>query len=540
MKTRIILLLSFICAPLTLFANASTELDVTVVKLAPASVEAQPGVVELEIPAGKIIGCQENELRIFRGIPYAEAPVGERRFAPPVPKARWDSPRDCRRYSPWSAQYRFPGIIPNTSEDALTLNVWTPAKSAEDKLPVYVYIHGGGYSAGSGNHPLIEGSNLAKRGIVVVTVNYRLGFLGFHASQTTYDAYGTTGNWGLLDQIEALKWVQKNIASFGGDPNHVTIGGESAGSFSVSALIMSPLAKGLFSQAIMESGCILSLPSAAVFSRGELKKSIALGSQYLNLLGADDTPEGLAYARTVPAEDFVSTTKFSILMLTAANGAAFWPALDGYVLPYSPTKALANGEFNRVKLMVGFNTHEGSEFTPADVNEQDYCSMLRNVFGRSADKAIKRYPVPDCNDDPDAVFKACSRLYGAALISAAQVPFADALAKHGCPVYFYRFDFRNPTEAPDSLHGVAHASELEYVFGNMLPNHPSAKVMSEKMINTWAAFIKTGEPVSPNGQKWDKYDPENRRDYRLGDTFESEPLFEEQLFLDVSEYLNIP
>ena len=524
---------------LTLFANASTEMDVTVVKLAPQSVEAQPSVVELETPAGKIIGCQENELCIFRGIPYAEAPVGERRFAPPVPKARWDSPRDCRRCSPWIAQYRFPGIIPNTSEDALTLNVWTPAKSAEDKLPVYVYIHGGGYSAGSANNKLIDGSSLAKRGIVVVTVNYRLGFLGFHASQTTYDAYGTTGNWGLLDQIEALKWVQKNIALFGGDPNHVTIGGESAGSFSVSALIMSPLAKGLFSQAIMESGCILSLPCAAVFSRGELKKSIALGSQYLNLLGADDTPEGLAYARTVPAEDFVATTKFSILMLTAANGAAFWPALDGYVLPVSPTKALANGEFNRVKLMVGFNTHEGSEFTPTDVNEQDYCSMLRNVFGRSADKAIKRYPVPDDND-PDAVFKACSRLYGAALISATQVPFADALAKHGCPVYFYRFDFRNPTEAPDSLHGVAHASELEYVFGNMLPNHPSAKIMSEKMIDLWASFIKTGEPRSPDGQKWEKYNPENRRDYRLGDTFESEPLFEEQLFLDVSEYLNIP
>lgn len=538
---RCTLLLSFIViAQAALCAQTVTVEELSDIAQPPQIVEAQPGVVELETPAGKIIGCQENELRIFRGIPYAEAPVGERRFAPPVPKARWDSPRDCRRCSPWIAQYRFPGIIPNTSEDALTLNVWTPAKSAEDKLPVYVYIHGGGYSAGSANNKLIEGSALAKRGIVVVTLNYRLGFLGFHASQTTYDAYGTTGNWGLLDQIEALKWVQKNIASFGGDPNHITIGGESAGSFSVSALIVSPLAKGLFSQAIMESGCILSLPSAAVFSRGELKKSIALGSQYLNLLGADDTPEGLAYARTVPAEDFVSTTKFSILMLTAANGAAFWPVFDGCVLPVSPTKALANGEFNRVRLMVGFNTHEGSEFTPADVNEQDYCSMLRNVFGRSADKAIKRYPVPDCNDDPDALFKACSRLYGAALISATQIPFADALAKHGCPVYFYRFDFRNPTEAPDSLHGVAHASELEYVFGNMLPNHPSAKVMSEKMINTWAAFIKTGEPVSPDGQKWEKYNPENRRDYRLGETFESEPLFEEQLFLDVSEYLNVP
>lgn len=538
---RYALLLSFIViAQAALYAQTVTVEELSDIAQAPQIVEAQPGVVELETPAGKIIGCQENELRIFRGIPYAESPVGERRFAPPVPKARWDSPRDCRRYSPWIAQYRFPGIIPNTSEDALTLNVWTPAKSAEDKLPVYVYIHGGGYSAGSANNKLIEGSALAKRGIVVVTVNYRLGFLGFHASQTTYDAYGTTGNWGLLDQIEALKWVQKNIASFGGDPNHVTIGGESAGSFSVSALIMSPLAKGLFSQAIMESGCILSLPSAAVFSRGELKKSILLGSQYLNLLGADDSPEGLAYARTVPAEDLVATTKFSILMLTAANGAAFGPVFDGCVLPYSPTKALTNGEFNRVKLMVGFNTHEGSEFTPTDVNEQDYCSMLRNVFGRSADKAIKRYPVPDRNDDPDALFKACSRLYGAAFISATQVPFADALAKHGCPVYFYRFDFRNPTEAPDSLHGVAHASELEYVFGNMLPDHPSAKVMSEKMINTWAAFIKTGEPVSPDGQKWEKYNPENRRDYRLGETFESEPLFEEQLFLDVSEYLNVP
>ncbi|MDR1074188.1 MAG: carboxylesterase family protein, partial [Treponema sp.] len=250
---------------------------------------------------GPIKGVRAKGVYAYKGIPYAKAPVGDLRFAPPQDAEPWTEVRDCTKYGPVIPQWLTVSLrLDNTeqSEDALIVNVWTPsAPKKNDKLPMYVFIHGDGYAFGSGNEKDYDGTGFALDGVVAVTINYRLSALGFFASNETYNQYGTTGNWGILDQIKVLEWVRDNIAEFGGDPEQVTIGGESAGSLSVSALVLSPLAKGLFRSAIMESGAILAMQAMAY--HGDLQKSIEQSQALAGIFGASDTAEGLAYLRQV-------------------------------------------------------------------------------------------------------------------------------------------------------------------------------------------------------------------------------------------------
>ncbi|KAI4454008.1 carboxylic ester hydrolase [Holotrichia oblita] len=218
---------------------------------------ARTEYVEATTLSGKIMGVKENGISIFKGIPYAKAPVGELRFAPPVGIEPWTGVLDCVNFGPQCPQ-NMPKENQAISEDCLNLNVWTPANRKKDeKLPIYVYIHGGAGAVGSSADPLYSGEGFAQKGIVYFSIQYRVNALGWFASNETLKQYGTTGNWGLLDQIEALKWIKKNASLFGGDPNNITVGGESFGAFSNSALILSPLAEGLFQRVIMESGTIL-------------------------------------------------------------------------------------------------------------------------------------------------------------------------------------------------------------------------------------------------------------------------------------------
>ena len=272
--------------------------------------DAEPILATTE--AGTVRGVEGAGTRAYLGVPFAAPPVGERRFAPPENVEPWTETLDCENFGPTAVQANAIEGLP-MSEDCLTLNVWTPAAPGSDeKLPVYVFIHGGAFAIGSGAEPTYDGTNFAKRGIVTITINYRLNALGFYATQETYDRYGTTGNWGYLDQIKALEWIRDNVSAFGGDPKRVTIGGESAGSYAVSALILSPLAEGLFQGAIMESGTNLQIAGNAYYSKADLQRSIEVCNMMSSTFGAKDDAEGLAKLRTVDADAFAQMCPLDI------------------------------------------------------------------------------------------------------------------------------------------------------------------------------------------------------------------------------------
>ncbi|MEG0075140.1 MAG: carboxylesterase family protein, partial [Eubacterium sp.] len=325
-------------------------------------------------PCGPVTGIHKKGVTTYKGIPYAKPPVGNLRFKPPVPIEPWLENRDCFEFGPKSLQ--FGGILADIpplystegkSEDCLFLNVWTPSTHKEDLFPVYVYIHGGGFATGSGGELMFDGTKITNRGVVVVTLNYRLGALGFLATKAMMAENKTTGNNGLLDQILALKWVQENILAFGGDPDNVTLGGESAGAFSVTALLLSPFAKGLFRRAVIESGAILSIGAFSTQTKGNLDKAIAMGEEFSGIFGIDDTPEGLEKLREIPAEAMAYLSMIKADQLLPLR-FSFWPVYDGVVLPKDPLKALREGDFNPVDLLIGYNTNESSLFIKNNAN----------------------------------------------------------------------------------------------------------------------------------------------------------------------------
>ena len=331
---------------------------------------------------------ETDGIQIFRGIRYAEAPVGERRFAPPVRTKSWEGVKDATRFGSMCLQ---PGAG-DFSEDCLFLNVWAPAVQSNEKLPVYVFIHGGGFSMGSGSQPLYEGTSLAKSGVVVVTLNYRLGTLGFLPSKAAFEKYGTTGNWGVLDMIAALEWVQDNIRAFGGDPARVTIGGESAGAFAVSTLINSPKAKGLFNQAIMQSGALPMVTAVAPSTALSFAKAKTESAKYFAEFDLKDDTKGLSSLRKIPAEKIIST-QLSYPELRMPQVGGFWPVPDGYVYKANPVEQIKKGNINQVKLLAGFNTDEGNLFIPPTTTEADYNTLVGSVFGKNAAKVMARFPM---------------------------------------------------------------------------------------------------------------------------------------------------
>src|SRR4051794_15618587 len=302
----------------------------------------------VKIANGTLEGTNESGIRTFKGIPFAAPPVGNLRWKEPQPVKNWQGVRKADKFGPRAMQravfgdmnFRSNGV----SEDCLYLNVWTPAKSANEKLPVLVYFYGGGFIAGDGSEPRYDGESLARRGIVTITVNYRLSIFGFfaHPELTKESPHHSSGNYGLLDQSAALRWVQQNIAAFGGDPKRVTIGGESAGSFSVSAQMASPLSKNLISAAIGESGSLLgTLPPVP------LAEAEQTGLKFANSIGANS----LAALRAMSAEELLETT-------AEPTTPRFAVTIDGYFFPKSPVEIFSKGEQAHVPLLVGWNSEE--------------------------------------------------------------------------------------------------------------------------------------------------------------------------------------
>ncbi|MGA3205142.1 MAG: carboxylesterase family protein [Bryobacteraceae bacterium] len=445
----------------------------------------------------------DSSVRIFRGVPFAAPPVGNLRWLAPQPVERWKGVRKADEFGGYCVQGKvFGDILPRAkemSEDCLYLTVWAPAKPAAARLPVYVWFYGGGFAAGSGDEPRYDGESFAKKGIVVVNVNYRLGIFGFfsHPELSKESGHMASGNYGLLDQVAALQWVRKNIQAFGGDPNRVTIGGESAGSLSVSALMASPLSRDLFQQAVGESGAFF----GTVGGRG----SIAL---------ADSEKEGTKFATSIGAKSLAELRAKSSAELLKAGGQ-FWPNVDGYFLPTDVQSIFAQGKQSQVPLLAGWNADEVRMMvmmTKEKPNAKTFPDRVRQQFKDNADGALKVY---GASTDEEAL-RSAGDLASDSFIVFGTWKWLDMQARTGKPVYRYEFDRTVPIpEAMKSMapglksFGSAHAAELEYVFVT-LPSkkadwQPDDQKVAEQMNEYWANFIKTGDPNGPGLAKWPNF-----------------------------------
>jgi para-nitrobenzyl esterase len=467
---------------------------------------------QVKTAAGMVQGTTtaDEKIRVFKGIPYAAPPVGDLRWRAPQPAAAWQGTREATKFGPACLQGKVFGDINFTelSEDCLTLNLWTPTKSADERLPVMVWIHGGGFQAGAGGEPRHDGEAFARRGVVLVTFNYRLGAFGFlsHPELTSESGRNASGNYALLDQVEALRWVKANIAEFGGDPGNVTIFGESAGSLSVSALMASPLTRGLFHKAIGESGAYFrALGGLSLAPRAETEQA---GAKFISSLGA----ESIAAARAVAGD--------SVLQAAMKVQPWFSPNVDGYVLTEDVNSAFSAGRQARVPLLAGWNADEvraGVVFGPKKPTVEGFAEDTRKRFGSDGDAILKAYPAAT---DADAV-EAAAALATDLFMGYSTWKWIETHKETArVPVFRYSFDRKIPV-APDAKFngmpvtsrdiGARHAGEIEYVFGTLdsianVPWEPSDRKLSEAITTYWANFAKTGDPNGSGLPKWPRYD----------------------------------
>jgi para-nitrobenzyl esterase len=468
------------------------------------------------------ITSPDSEIRIFRGIPFAAPPVGDLRWKPPQPVVDWEGVRRADRFGPRAMQRRLFGDMGfrsnGMSEDCLYLNVWTPARSDRERLPVLVYFYGGGNMAGDGSEPRYDGESMARRGIVALTVNYRLNVFGFlaHPELTAESPHHASGNYGYLDQTAALRWVQRNIAAFGGDPDRVTIAGESAGSISVCAQMVSPLAKGLFARAIGESGALIypALPPAP------LADAEQAGLRFAASAGATS----LAELRAMPAQQ--------LLALTARPGFPFSTAtVDGYFLPKLAVELLATGEQAHVPLLAGWNSEEMNPrmlMGPDQPTPEKFAEVVRTLYGDRADEALSLYPA----SDEEEATQSATDLAGDRFIAYSTWKWCDLHGETGgAPVYRYLYAHPRPPMNPEMgnvapglaggvvdasdegavvlppARGAVHSAEIEYAMGNLATNVVYAWTADDYRVSEivqayFANFIVSGDPNGPGLPAW--------------------------------------
>ncbi len=462
---------------------------------------SEAGAAEaVKIDTGLLLGTVEDGLSIYRGIPYAAPPVGNLRWRPPQPAAAWDGVRPATEFGRACMQTN-PAIanLPAPSEDCLYLNVWTPARAADERLPVMVWIHGGGFVAGTPAERLYHGEWLAKKGVVVVSIGYRLGVFGFlaHPQLSSESERHVSGNYGMLDMIAGLRWVQRNIAAFGGDPGHVTIFGESAGAIAVSQLCASPLAKGLFQAAISESGGSFG-PVRANGGPGENMQPLAAaeqdGAAWAQSVGAATVAE----LRAMPAQD----------LLAAARGRAgiAWPVTDGWVIPDDQYKLYEAGRYNDVPVLIGYNSDEGATFG-APSSQTEYVESVRRRYGPFADALLAAYP----GGETPAAMKTARDLTRDTVFGWHTWTWARLQKQTGrSKVFLYYFDEPFPPGAPRPGYGTPHSEELPYVFRQLTEHHrraPTAEdeALSDRMRTYWTNFAKTYDPNGPGLPEWPEF-----------------------------------
>ncbi len=445
-------------------------------------------------------------VRVYKGIPYAAPPVGALRWKEPQPAASWSGVKSATEfgqqcvqepYAPSSPYYQPPRP---TGEDCLSLNVWTAAKSAGERRPVMVWIHGGGYTRGTGSTPTYDGEPLALKGTVVVTINYRLGIFGFlaHPELTKESTHHSSGNYGLLDQVAALQWVQKNIAAFGGDPKRVTIFGESAGSSAVNFLMSSAMAKGLFHRVIGQSG--------ANFGRkNPLTEAETNGVKFGEKIGATT----LAALRAKSADELLKA------------GGSFRACTDGRFLTEDVTSIWEHGKQNDVPLIAGYNQDESRTLSPLanGGNAASFTAQSRQRFGGFADEFLKLYPADNNDQAADAHYNS-TRDQGMGWEMRTWVRMQQKAGKS--PAYLYYFT-RTPPGPNADRYRAYHAAEIAYAFGTLGSRRPweeADRKLSDAMSSYWVNFAATGNPNGKDLPAWPKYDAKTDEAIIFGDRIE--------------------
>ena len=447
--------------------------------------------------AGKVAGFKEGNINVFKGIPFAAPPVGDLRWKAPQKVQAWSGIKDCVQFaaSPiqgepipfmcWSEEF----LIPKKpiDEDCLYLNVWS--KATPVKKPVLVYIYGGGFRSGGAGCAIYDGKEIAEKDVVFVSINYRVGVFGFlaHPELTKESGYGASGNYALLDMIAALKWVKENIAAFGGDPNQVTIAGQSAGAFAVNHLCATPLAKGLFKGAIAQSG-------GSVLS-SSLRPTT-------NLLQAEAM--GIEFAKNLHANSLADLRKLSAEEILKSNQGLSYPIEDGYVLPSSIADIYAKGVQNDVSLMLGWNYDDRVSGPP--VKAEAYKAQLLKQYGANAEKVLQYYPAT--NDSIAAISQ--DNLNRDAFFGVQGFAWANAqLQKGKSKVFVYNFNRKLPAYTPATNFGAFHTGEVPYVFNNLKTvNRPWQDIdiqLADQMSNYWVNFTKTGNPNGTGLTQWSSF-----------------------------------
>ena len=455
----------------------------------------------------------ESGLRVFRGIPFAAPPVGDLRWRPPQPAKSWQGARDATQFGAICPQLPMLAALtgekfPATSEDCLYLNVWTRAKEG-DSLPVMVWIHGGGLSLGWSNQQLYEGSALARRGVVLVSINYRLGPLGFlaHPELSKESPKGASGNYGFLDQVAALEWVQRNIEAFGGDPSQVTIFGESAGGTSVHALMASPLAKGLFHRAIAESAWVT---ETNVAHQKEASPAVAsaeeLGVTWSKRLADDGAALSLARLRELDPATMVQKT--------GQDGFQPTITVDGWFMPASSEERFTAGQQHDVPFMAGTNADEGTMFLAMlpIADRQTFLTQLKELYGDQASKVADLYP----SSDPKELRDQLNHYYTDTWFLRGTRNMLIGMSKVSAPAYQYWFTRKNPALPAWGAH---HGAELGYVFNTLEGEAYSERdhELATTMIDYWVQFAKTGDPNLEGLTPWPKFEAKSQAYLELGD-----------------------
>lgn len=462
---------------------------------------------EIETNFGIVKGTIKDGLLVFKGIPFAKPPVGELRWSAPQPPDSWEGVKLTTKYGPAPIQGN---DTTSKSEDCLYLNIWTPAKTMDEKIPVLVWIYGGGFSFGSTSEPVYNGAALAKKGVILVSIAYRVGQLGFlaHPELSAENPNKVSGNYGILDQIAGLKWVQENIAAFGGDPDKVTIFGESAGGISVSMLCASPLAEGLFQGAISQSGGSFG-PTRETTYPGEnmktLEKAEKDGEQYLQKAGVSTISE----LRSLAVDN---------IPMGMGMGSA-WPITDGYVIPDDQHKLYQAGNYNDVPVLIGYNSDEGASFIREE-NPEEFIKNVEKRYGEFADDLLKAYPVAE-----ESIPKTARDLMRDAAFGWHTWSWANLQSKTGkSKVYYYYFDQHPeyPEDSPKYGHGSPHGQEVAYVFNNLDPSNAettdSDLAISEAMATYWTNFAKSGNPNGEGLPNWPNYNQEQQSVMYFGPT----------------------
>jgi carboxylesterase type B len=486
---------------------------------------AQAQTSLLRTPLGDLSGTTADGVRVFKGVPYARPPLGPLRWRPPAAATAWTGTRDATQFGPDCMQKAKAGTrAPSMSEDCLTVNVWTPA--AAKKAPVLVWVYGGSFVEGSASLPLYDGAALAKRGVILVSLNYRIGVFGFlaHRGLAAESPQHSAGNYGILDTIEALRWVKKNIAAFGGDPDRVTLFGESAGASQLDLMMISPLAKGLFQQAIFESpGAMRPL------------STLADAETIADVVGPD-----LATLRAMPAEQVLALNeKIVPPVRRLTSPRALGPVLDGWVIPRTDTEAFAKGQIPKVPLLIGGNTDEGRLFVkdwPIHTAAEARTYAEQN-FGASADAMLSLYGLKD----DAAITSGLSYAFGDTQFNYGVRGLARGMSAVQPKVWRYLFTHAPAGEAAPPTH----SEELDYVFGNLgaqrfVPRGPmnaDDRRLSSTMMDAWVRFAKTGNPNGAGLPRWPAYTAKNDAYLEFGDSVKAGQGYRPQYLDFVGQFL---